>query len=271
LPDDPSFPFSIGVEPLVAPGAFVLGLVRRGALRVVCPGPALTLPPGTLFLIPPGSGCRLSKDAGTAVAGFSFGRSLVDPLSLDSSLDLVVEMLASPLPRVACLRAPELAEAAAIFSSLEREATDLRLGFPSMVRLKLTEAILILGRAGTTPGGTAVQDRKGPAVLRFHPEEAMQYIRDRCADQLTLAGVAARYGLNPSYFSRIFHGHAGIPLVEFINRARIQRSCLLLKRSDASIVEIAVAVGYNNLSHFNRQFRRIMAASPREYRLSSRK
>lgn len=265
MPDDPSFPFSIGLESLAAPGAFLLGLVRLGSLRMLTQGPPVPLPAGTLFLVPPGSACRLAREPGAVATGFSFGRSLVDPLSLESSLDLVVECLSSPLPRLARLRAPELAEAAAIFASLEREARDVRPGFPSMVRLKLTEAILILGRAGSA----AHED--GGATLRFHPEEAMQHVRERCADPLTLAGVAARYGMNPSYFSRLFHRHAGMPLVEFINRARIQRSCQLLKRSEASIVEIAVAVGYNNLSHFNRQFRVIMGQSPREYRLSSRR
>lgn len=205
------------------------------------------------------------KTAETVVAGFSFGRSLVDPLSLDSSLTAVVEMLAMHAPRLARLRAPELAEAAAIFGSLEREAREQRQGFASMVRLKLTELMLLLGRAGTVEGS-------GPGTaLRFHPDEAMQYIRERCTDELTLEGIASRYGMNPSYFSRLFHAQTGLPLVEFINRARVQRSCQLLKRSEASIVDIAVSVGYNNLSHFNRVFRRFMGVSPREYRVQSRK
>jgi AraC-like DNA-binding protein len=264
VPDDPSLPFSVGVDPPGAPGSFIVGFVRQGVLRIQRRDPPLVLPSGTLFLVPPGSGCRFLQDASARVTGFSFGRSLVDPLSLDSSLNLVVEMLASPVPRIARLREPELTEAAALFTSLEREARDRRPGFPSMLRLRLTEAILILGRAGAQGG-------ERQAALRFHPDEALQYIRERCADQLTLAGIAARYDLNPSYFSRLFHGHAGMPLVEFINRARIQRSCQLLKRSDASIVDVALAVGYNNLSHFNRLFRRFMGVSPREYRLSSRR
>jgi AraC-like DNA-binding protein len=226
----------------------------------------LILPAGTLFLVPPGSGCRLVRDPATTVRGVSFGRSLVDPLSLDSSMDFVVETLASSSPRLARLRAAELAGAREIFASLEREARERRPGFPSMVRLKLTEAILLLGRGGTGTDGNDPQE-----VLRFHPDEAMQHIRDRCTDQLSLAGIAARYGMNPSYFSRLFHARAGVPLVEFINKSRVQRSCQLLKRSEASIVEVALAVGYNNLSHFNRSFRRFMGMSPREYRDTARK
>ncbi len=60
-------------------------------------------------------------------------------------------------------------------------------------------------------------------------------------------------------------------MVESINRARIQKGCQLLKRSQATIVEIAMAVGYNNLSHFNRYFRRIVGMSPRDYRQANGK
>jgi AraC-like DNA-binding protein len=135
-----------------------------------------------------------------------------------------------------------------------------------MVRLKLMEALLLFSRGRATGHGEAAR----PPV-RFHPAEAMREIREHCADQVSLAEIASRYGLNPSYFSRLFHLHSGMPLVEFINRARIQKSCQLLKRSDAGIVEIALAAGYNNLSHFNRYFRRITGMSPREYRTASKK
>ncbi len=263
---EPSFPFAIGLESSAGPGSFLLGLVTRGVLRILRAGPTSILPAGTLFLVPPGFACRFVKEPGSVVSVVSFGRSLVDPLALDSSLDLVVETLASSDLRMARLRGPELAEAEALFAFTEREAREQRPGFPSMVRLKLTEAILLLGRVGS---GAAEGDAR--PVLRFHPDEAMQFIRERCTDQLSLAGIAARYGLNPSYFSRLFHRHAGMPLVEFINRARVQRSCQLLKRSEAGIIDVAVAVGYNNLSHFNRSFRRFMGMSPREYRISSRR
>ena len=136
-------------------------------------------------------------------------------------------------------------------------------GFQSMMRLKLMELILLLARART--------DTRGSTPIRFHHVEAMEYIQAHSADPLTLPDLAARYGLNPSYFSRLFSSKAGMPLVEYINRIRIQKSCLLLKRSEASIMEIALAVGYNNLSHFNRYFRRLMGKSPHEYRVFTQK
>jgi AraC-like DNA-binding protein len=94
----------------------------------------------------------------------------------------------------------------------------------------------------------------------------MAYIEDRYADQLTLGEMARRFGLNPSYLSRAFRKETGFTIVEYVNKVRIRRSCLLLKHSDAGILDIALAVGYNSLSHFNQYFRRVMGMSPREFR-----
>ena len=69
-------------------------------------------------------------------------------------------------------------------------------------------------------------------------------------------------GLNPSYFSRAFKREIGVSVFELINSVRIQKACVMLKRTDMPIIEVAYAVGYNNISFFNRYFRKIMNASP---------
>jgi AraC-like DNA-binding protein len=223
-------------------------------------------PAGTLLLVPPCFAGRLVRGLDTTLHACAFGRALVDPLAFNESVNPMIEILSAPGPLAARLPLTELEQARILFSSLEREAALKGPGYQSMIRLQLMEALLLLSRCRRGWDG---EGRREP--IRFHPAEAMREIRERCADQLSLSEIASRYGFNPSYFSRIFHRHAGMPLVEFINRARIQKSCHLLKRSDASIIEIALAAGYNNLSHFNRYFRRIMGMSPRQYRIDSKK
>lgn len=263
---EPAFPIFVGTEAAVRTKLFRALLVQQGALRIQTERRVMTLSAGTLLLVPPGCPCRLVKGPDAAVLAFAFGRSLVDPLTLEPSVDLMVETMSASEPVAARLSLTELEHARFLFSSLAKEVQREGTGYQSMVRLKLLEVLLLLSRGRC--GGEGADSR---SPVRFHPEEAMQHIRERCADPLTLSEIASRYGLNPSYFSRLFHRRAGMPLVEFINRARIQKSCQLLKRSEASVVEIALAVGYNNLSHFNRYFRRIMGVSPREYRTNSKK
>ena len=130
-----------------------------------------------------------------------------------------------------------------------------------MQRLVLVELLMVVYRcfrAGEEAGNA------GPA--RFRIEEAADYIRERYAEELSLPELASHFGFNPSYFSRLFARQTGMHVFEYLNRIRIRKSCLLLKRTSMSILEIAFSVGYNSLSHFNRYFRRIMEMSPREYR-----
>ena len=78
--------------------------------------------------------------------------------------------------------------------------------------------------------------------------------------------MAARCALNPGYFSRAFRDEAGMPMFKVINTIRAQKACMLFKRSDMPILEIANAVGHNNVSFFNRYFKKIIKTSPRDYR-----
>jgi len=247
-----------------------LVLVRSGLLRL---DPA-AFPAVSLVLLPPAmSGIAPWPAAAPCGAPASesrivrFGRSLVDPLDLDDSAELVMDLIGSANPVAARLSAGEAAEAEALFLALEREDARQALGAGDMIRLKLLELVILLVRArhAVAPARPGPEG-KAAAPLRFHAAEAMGYIEEHCADALTLDGLAARYAMNPSYFSRRFHEECGMSVVECVNQARIRKSCLLLKRTEASVLEIAFAVGYNNLSHFNRYFRRLMGMSPRDYR-----
>jgi AraC-like DNA-binding protein len=263
---EPAFQFFVGAEAGQKTRLFRMFLVQRGSLAVQSAGARVAHSAGTLLLVPPGCAWRLVKGLDAMLRVCAFGRALVDPLAFNESVNLMIEILSVSDPLGARLPLAEHEQARALFFSLEREAARKGPGYQSMIRLQLMETLLLLSRCRR---GWDCEGRREP--IRFHPADAMREIRERCADQLSLSEIASRYGFNPSYFSRLFHRHAGMSLVEFINRARIQKSCHLLKRSDASIIEIALAAGYNNLSHFNRYFRRIMGMSPRQYRIDSKR
>jgi len=81
-----------------------------------------------------------------------------------------------------------------------------------------------------------------------------------------LDSLSRLVGWNPDYLSRNFSKTLGHPVIEHLNRVRIQEACHLLRTTDQPILDIALAVGYNNISFFNRTFRRLRTCSPREYR-----
>jgi YesN/AraC family two-component response regulator len=94
------------------------------------------------------------------------------------------------------------------------------------------------------------------------------YIEEHYTEQFTLSSLAERYNLNPSYFARSFKRDNGQTVFEYLHGLRISAACTLLKRSNKPVLEIAIEVGYNNISFFNRCFRRITGTTPVEYRRS---
>lgn len=85
--------------------------------------------------------------------------------------------------------------------------------------------------------------------------EALAYIDQHLTEPFSEGDLAAIAKLSPSAFSRSFKRHTGMALVQYVNRLRINLACqMLMSEARSAITEICFAVGFNNLSNFNRQF-----------------
>jgi AraC-like DNA-binding protein len=83
----------------------------------------------------------------------------------------------------------------------------------------------------------------------------------------TAAGIV---GLNESTFSRHFKKMTGANFVDCVRKIRIAKACTLLENGALGITEIAFECGFQNISNFNRAFRREKDMTPREYRSNVR-
>jgi AraC-like DNA-binding protein len=72
--------------------------------------------------------------------------------------------------------------------------------------------------------------------------------------------------MSPYHFLRTFRQLVGMTPHQFVLRTRLHRAAVRLCRSDEAISEVAFGAGFNDLSTFNRRFRRIMGESPSAYR-----
>lgn len=99
-------------------------------------------------------------------------------------------------------------------------------------------------------------------------EGLLTWVKDHFHEEVQIATAAAQLHVSPAAFSRAFKRLVGRPFVDYINDLRIAEACLLLRRTDRPITEIAAACGLPTLSNFNVQFRRRIGVSPREYRHS---
>ncbi|MDD2709658.1 MAG: AraC family transcriptional regulator [Verrucomicrobiae bacterium] len=96
--------------------------------------------------------------------------------------------------------------------------------------------------------------------------KVLSFIQAHIETHVPQTKVAALLGMSPAAFSRFFRCHFGKTYVGFINRIRIGRACAALMQTGQTVAEIAYGSGFENLSHFNEQFRKYKCMSPIEYR-----
>ena len=97
-------------------------------------------------------------------------------------------------------------------------------------------------------------------------KDTIEYIKDHYNTGLSVKSLAQNVHLSESYFMGKFRRVTGMGVIEYVNIIRIKAACGLLVNSDFSSAQIAFEVGFRNLSNFNRQFKKIVGHSPREYR-----
>ena len=96
---------------------------------------------------------------------------------------------------------------------------------------------------------------------------ALAYLGAHYDEPITLAQLARHAGVSPSHMGYLFRTRVGMPFKVLLGHIRIQKARELLAEDPASnVTEIALRVGYADLSHFERRFRRIVGQSPREFR-----
>jgi len=85
-------------------------------------------------------------------------------------------------------------------------------------------------------------------------------------DSLSLADVAKAVDVHPVHIARMFRRHFGLTPGEYVRHLRIDFACRELSRSDASLVEIALAAGFAHQAHFSRVFKTQTGLTPSEFR-----
>ncbi len=97
--------------------------------------------------------------------------------------------------------------------------------------------------------------------------KVLAHIGGHLTEPFNESDLAAIAGQSASAFSRSFRRHTGMALVQYVNRLRINLACqLLMSEETMPIIEICYAVGFNNLSNFNRQFLTQKGMPPSRFR-----
>jgi transcriptional regulator GlxA family with amidase domain len=95
---------------------------------------------------------------------------------------------------------------------------------------------------------------------------AMDHMQRHLAGPLSVPELAARVHLSPSRFRELFSAQAGVGPVEYLQQLRLRRARLLIERTFLTVKEVMAIVGYNDPSHFSRDFRRYHGVTPSSLR-----
>jgi len=98
---------------------------------------------------------------------------------------------------------------------------------------------------------------------------ANNYILEHIDQKLTVDLMAQMTHFAPQSFCRWFKANSGLSFISFLNLARVQRAKHILNHTQQPIQEIAFEVGFENVTHFNRVFKKLENLSPRQYRNNS--
>jgi AraC-like DNA-binding protein len=102
-------------------------------------------------------------------------------------------------------------------------------------------------------------------------DRVYRFVNENFSRQLGLEEAASLVDMSSSTFSRFFHRTSGKHFTAYVNELRIGSACRLLIETDRGISQIALEVGFGNLSNFNRRFLELKQSRPRAYRQQFRR
>lgn len=107
---------------------------------------------------------------------------------------------------------------------------------------------------------------EAPSYNSRRIEKIMTYLNNNFSENVTLADAAKIAGMAEVSFSRFFKLRTGKTFIETLNEVRLGHATRMLIDTTQSINEIAYKCGFNNMSNFNRIFKRKKDSTPKEYR-----
>ena len=94
----------------------------------------------------------------------------------------------------------------------------------------------------------------------------LNYINDNYSEDISINTLAELCDYSEYHFMRFFKKHIGLTCIQYINNLRLEKSSILLTSTNNAIMDISLEVGFDNLSYFNKLFKRKYNLTPKEFR-----
>ena len=234
---------------------YSLSFVRRGTFGYRCRGASFELVAGSVLVGFPGDEYVCTHehagDDGDECLSFHLSRDLVE--AIGDHADAWRRGCVPPVSELMVLGG--LAQAAATGRAdvgLDEVGVAITARFVGLV-------------AGRSASPVAARSRD-----RRRAVEAAAWIEAHAAENVDLTRAAHVVGLSPFHFLRVFSGVLGVTPHQYLVRARLRRAARLLADDTRPITDVALDVGFGDLSNFVRTFHRAAGISPRGFRRAAR-
>ncbi|MFI2213271.1 helix-turn-helix domain-containing protein [Streptomyces sp. NPDC020141] len=108
--------------------------------------------------------------------------------------------------------------------------------------------------------------RKRGRSMRIEIEHVIEGIRERYEEPLSLHDLGEMARLTPFHMARVFREQTGLPPAQFLTAVRLEAAKQHLLRTDLSIADISLQVGYMSIGSFTTRFSKTFGVSPGQYR-----
>jgi AraC family transcriptional regulator len=97
-------------------------------------------------------------------------------------------------------------------------------------------------------------------------EQAKDILHEQFSERPSLLHLATSVGVHPVHLAREFRRFYGCTITEYVLQRRLEFACQEMLNSHRSLIDIALAAGFFDQSHFARTFKARMGMSPNQYR-----
>lgn len=132
------------------------------------------------------------------------------------------------------------------------------LGKEQLLSLKQQELLVLL--ANSSHGQVAIRFLR--SAMNAEPEDLASVVKEYMLQPVTLEEMASLSNRSLASFKRDFQRHYQCPPRQWINRQRLDHARLLLDNTDQSVSDVALACGYESVSHFIRIFKKEFGITP---------
>jgi len=215
--------------------------------------------PGTIYLLPRGT-----RDKVTWMHQSSRVLLAIDPKFLAQSVEETAHLEDVELTPYWELKDRHIA---ALMTTLHADLEDGQPAGPLYGEmLAATLAAYLVNRFSIRP---IPAKRPTGGLPKARLKRVLEFIAAHLSDEIRLETLASIAGMSQHHFCELFRCSTGVSPHQYVIGQRVERGKQMLRDTDLSILEIGLATGFADQSHFTKTFRRIARVTPRDYRVAA--